>query len=990
MSNSKYVKELVFKSGGANRDRIIKPEHIEGFENLESLTVICEDNCQFPENLFQNMKNLTYLTLSGLEFPIDILKPLVNIMSVNITTDGKTVNTHEKLVCLRCNEINQIINLAKIPNLYIKRRISTLYLNNCELTANSTIKSVVIERINVDDVTEIFYNSINKSFTAEEFKGFDKLDHLELSCEDGCNYDVNLFKYMTNITDLKLKDTHKVPADILKPLNKLKSFYLKNQNIQLDIKKDNIIITCDSSSDLFLEIFPTFYLNSSASTLQVKHCLVNSNLTHFALSTKFKITVLKRLEINTKNDYNVITSTNIGDGHNGAYKLNNFDDVMKSVKLFNLPNLEQFNIDDRISLHNIDAKFQGKTWKFLKLVNNQIANFTDVYFDGFSNVLMLQLTSNEIKFLAANVFDHLVNLQSLDLTGNRLKNLPSQMFHFNKNLRIFKLVDNFVAGLETLPIDFFINLQGLDEVFISNESLSQLPESIFFGSTKVLKLTISQTDLSTIPKYLLRDQILIHQFDLSDNKIVELDDDVFGSSKKLQVLELSNNKLQNISKNIFNDLHELKNLSLDHNEISAINEFAFEKLKSIESINLEDNMISNEGFDNSTLESNEMLHTLVLKNNEISDDFSLKIPSSLKHLDLSFNYIGKIRLFRATNQSGNMQAIDLLINNNNLTDLPFNSDPVYNDVIIINASSNQISELKLYNLPKDLQLLDLTINNLTLINKDVLKQLEFLQVKLLLSRNLWICDCNVVDLLDFIRKNIKNVIDSEDILCGDGRKMLALESKDLCSFIDVRIVSLVVISILFTLLGFLVAFYYKFQKQIKVWLYSKNVCLWFVSEEELDKEKLYDAFVVFSSKDDDFVADLILKLESDDHQYKCCFHLRDWEPGEMISTLIDNSINESRRTLVVLSEYFHESVWAKFELRMALVNAFSEKRNRVIVIILGDVSNFDNLDQELQSYLKTNSYLKWGDRWFWDKLRYAMPHRETKTIKKADVEIKKY
>ena len=540
MSHPDNVKKLVFKSNGANRDRLFKPEYIQGFAKLESLTVICEENCQFPVNLFQNMQKLNDLTLSGLEFPKAILKPLVNFVSINITTDGKTVNTHEKLVCFRCNEINQILDLAKIPILYFpKGRITMLSFHNCEFTANRSIKSVVMERVNVDNITELAFNSIKRFFTAKEFKGFDKLDHLSLSCEDGCTYEVNLFKYMTNITHLELIHAHNLPADILKSLNKLKSFYLDNHNIQLKLEKDNIVITCDSS-DLYLEIIPTFYLNSSATIVHVKHCLLSSNITNYALTTKFKITALKTLEINTNKDYDA--------GDDASYKLNVFDDFMRSVKLFNSPSLDQFNIDDRIYLNNVDAKFQGQTWKLLKLVNNQIANFTGDCFDGFHNVLILELTLNQIESLAANVFDYLINLQSLDLNGNRMKNLPTQMFHFNKNLRHFGLVDNFVAGLETLPIEFFTNLQGLEEVFISNESLRQLPESIFFGLTKVLKLAIIQTDLRTIPKYLLRDQILIQQFNLSDNMIVELDDDIFGSSKRLQVLQLSNNKLRNISK----------------------------------------------------------------------------------------------------------------------------------------------------------------------------------------------------------------------------------------------------------------------------------------------------------------------------------------------------------------------------------------------------------------------------------------------------------
>lgn len=216
-------------------------------------------------------------------------------------------------------------------------------------------------------------------------------------------------------------------------------------------------------------------------------------------------------------------------------------------------------------------------------------------------------------------------------------------------------------------------------------------------------------------------------------------------------------------------------------------------------------------------------------------------------------------------------------------------------------------------------------------------------------------------------------VNSSEVYCSDSHMQL-VKMTELCSVSPLLSVLLPIVLSVLLCFSVAVALYYRYQTEIKVYLFAKNLCLWFVTEEELDKNKAYDVFVSYAHQDESFVVEHLLpELEQRENPFKVCIHIRDWVPGEFIAEQVVSSVKDSRRTLVVLSNNFVDSVWGKMEFRTAHTEAITEGRARVIVVVYGDLDE-SKLDGELKSYLKTNTYVKWGDRYFWNKLRYALPH----------------
>ncbi|XP_074596582.1 uncharacterized protein LOC141851707 [Brevipalpus obovatus] len=122
--------------------------------------------------------------------------------------------------------------------------------------------------------------------------------------------------------------------------------------------------------------------------------------------------------------------------------------------------------------------------------------------------------------------------------------------------------------------------------------------------------------------------------------------------------------------------------------------------------------------------------------------------------------------------------------------------------------------------------------------------------------------------------------------------------------------------------------------------------------------------------------------ENNGQYFKLCIHERDWIPGNLISWNISNSVQTSRRTIIILSKEFIQSIWFKVEFHTAYYQMLMDKIDRLIIIVRGELPPKEDLDKDLASLLTTKTYLVWGEKWFWDKLRYALPHKKNHEARK--------
>ncbi len=398
-------------------------------------------------------------------------------------------------------------------------------------------------------------------------------------------------------------------------------------------------------------------------------------------------------------------------------------------------------------------------------------------------------------------------------------------------------------------------------------------------------------------------------------------------------------------------------LDISHNYIQYINTFTFIKYSHLKSLILSYNTI--------------LIITLSYFN-----------PlTNLKKLCLDHNHLEYVSF----NLELNMQFVEeIYLNNNNLKGIEFNG--------------------KLSNMLPSLRILDISNNQLPYINRSLCQGLTDVHNlwSLMLHDNEWDCtSCNALYFRFCLSHNYKfydKVSDISQLRCVSGNSGVRLLSvpwsNNVCTassqesiktFSIKHIILIVITAILVTVAVFICpcsVFRIRYAKYFRV--ISQHLSVVFHNDKTHHPlpEDQYDAILVYDSEDEQvrqWVVQSLLQCLEQDYGYKIMIEERDGPVGCFKGEANYMAIRDSQRTIVVLSQHFHQDKWKQDAVNQAfLCWKNHNKRTKLIFVAYDTLLEKDELMDELRVLVFLRNYISClcidrHDRRCWRKLRQKMP-----------------
>ena len=986
------LKALMTLDLGFSDLRSLTGDQLQGCTNLRRVTIAVSGIRTISMEAVRNMTLLTYIDFSSsyLSFlPERAFHTLSHLQHLDLSHNGFP-HLHK----------NTFSNLTAL---------SYLNLQDSELGILPTHLFCGLHNLQVLELSHSG-SGIPLELPGDIFRGLSSLRKLYLGSSRLRLLDENIFQDLESLEILAVNDNflQTLPAGLFEKTISLSQIHLmSNRLLQLP---DNIFDRLSNVRyiDLhgnFLRVIPRrlFY---NLSRLEEVY-LYDNMLTHLSRET-FQFTNITSLRLEG-NNLQVLPE-----------------------KLFHGLPLKSLNLKYNRITQLPKQIFQGSSAvSHLSLEANTLQKL-DLVFRGLTKLLVLDLRHNSLSNLSERLFEDLNSLKTLQLSNNVLVTLPPLIFQRLQHLSYLGLTENNINYLER---GIFQNLKHLSEISLRSNDLRSFDICIFTQRLKILDLSLNQLDsISCLSSERPQKHLPIFlKLNLASNLLGDFPRFIINMLEDSSHIDLSNNQLKDLSfldlinsdwkntaakfpyKNVllYND-NFVTSLSVDMSEqptlpgkvISMFNQFRIDMSGNPLNCDCTAGLfyqimhrINETQFDE--LDLKYMKTWICSEPLDVTGKALLEVPFT--DLRCNFNVSGCPRRCECWSYSYFVGQVLVNCKKKGLTEVP-STMPKRIDVLHIEMNLiDSLENLGVRNYISQLSRLYLQKNKLqkipdylvpALIHLDELSLSDNLltaiphgfrymnHTKLSLGGNVLTCDCHARWLLSWIRSYEHNIIDVDNIFCDSGEQLMMKNPYDFICELSQEEIALIAMAATFAMLVLAAILVYRYRVEIKIVLFTRFNWHPFDKPEENDVlDKLYDAFVSYSGHDVQWVLNTLKpRLETPERAYRLCMNDRDFLPGEEITTNILNGVKFSRKMIMILTRSFLASEWCRFEFITAHLRVLKGRTNYLIVILFDHIK-VSELDEDLQAYLKTNTYLYYADKWFWDKLMYAMPEKSLCTLR---------
>lgn len=944
--------------------------------------------------------------------PINGFSSLKRLRVLNLSSNAISMVADEALHGLRSLESldlsgNKIVALPAALLRDATKSLKELRLQNNSISALPGIVTDMNQLVTLDLSRNVL---TSMWLNADTFSGLIRLVLLNLSYNRISRLDPAIFKdlYTLQILNLQFNEIATISADTFSPMSNLHTLELAHNRLTyLDAYSLNGLFALSLlalDSNLLEGIHPDAFRNCSS--MQDLN-LSGNNLDSIPVALK-DMRILRTLDLGE----NQIRSLNKPGfrGMSSLYGLRMIGNEITNITredLVELPALQILNLArNRIEFVEERAFAGNPALQAIRLDSNLLQDMSGI-FTRTSDLLYLNMSDNMItqfdysylpeklqwmdlhkNFITdLGVAPRNIGLQTLDMSFNQLRRIHSrsipdsiELLFVNNNLISAVEPQTFFAKTNLTRVDLYANL--IERMNLSAFQLTpvpsnrQLPEFYIGGNPficdcttewlqRINSLTLRQhprvMDLESVYCKLPYDRqksyiplleakssqflctykahcfALCHccDFDACDCEMTCPANCTcyHDQSWSANVVDCSNSEYKTLPGRLPMDATEVY---LDGNNFGELNSHSFIGRKNLQILYANDSNII--AIRNHTFSGLKRLLVLHLENNKISvlNGVELMPLENLKELYLQNNLLTYI---------------------DNGTFLPLRQ------LEVLRLENNRLGTFALWQLGQNPYLVDIG-----------------------LSSNPWNCECSYLDRVrEWMSRNRAKINDWRSVTCSLGVPITlpangsvincaaltgttsVVEAHPLEAYLPLLLATVVLI---FAAVA-LVCGAIRHRRTLRTWAASRcglRACYKTAAFE--DQEKPFDAYISYSAVDEAFVSTILVPgLET---SYRLCLHYRDLGAGSNVADAVAEAADSSRRTILVLSKNFLHGEWSRFEFKAALRDALKGKGRSVILLLVGGVCPRD-LDADLKKRISSHTVLVWGDKLFWQKLRFAMP-----------------